>query len=56
MNNYKIVQRTNHHAVYASGLYDLTRALAWIDTYNPQHWDDKTVQATDLEIILEERP
>ena len=55
MNSYKIVQRANHHVVYASGFYDLTKALAWIDAYNPQHWDDKTIQAIDLEIIPEGR-
>ena len=50
---YRIVQKQNRHAVYASGFYSLARAEAWLATYNPQMWMDKTIQASDLEIIEE---
>jgi hypothetical protein len=50
---YKIVQKSNKHAVYASGFYSLGRAQQWLAAYDPRMWDDKTVQASDLEIVPE---
>jgi hypothetical protein len=50
---YKIVQKNNKHAVYASGFYNLGRAEQWLAAYDPRMWDDKTVQASDLEIVPE---
>lgn len=48
---YKIVQKKNHNAVYASGFSTLKRAEDWLTNYNPNYWTDKTIQASDLEII-----
>jgi hypothetical protein len=50
---FKIVQKRNKHAVYASGFHSLGRAEQWLADYDPRMWDDKTVQATDLEIVPE---
>jgi hypothetical protein len=50
---FKIVQKKNHNAVYASGFWDIERAQAWLATYNPQHWMEKDVTRDDLEIIAE---
>ena len=50
---YKIVQKRNKHAVYASGFYNLGRAEQWLAAYDPRMWDDKAVQASDLEIVPE---
>jgi hypothetical protein len=52
--SYKIVQRANHNAVYASGFYSLDRAEHWLAKYDRLIWDDKTVTADDLEIIPED--
>lgn len=51
---YKIRQRINPNAVYASGFYTIERALAWLDKYDPQMWTDKTITCDDLEIAEEE--
>ncbi len=51
--SFKIVQKANHLAIYASGFYTLDRALKWLEQYDPKMWMDKTIQATDLEIVPE---
>jgi len=51
--SYKIVQKKNHNAVYASGFYTLERARAWLANYNPVMWMDKSIKREDLEIIAE---
>lgn len=53
MSGFRIVQRANHNAVYATGFYSRERAEQWLDNYNPQHWIDKNIQRNDLEIIPE---
>ena len=52
--SFKIVQRKNRHAVYASGFWKRERAEAWLAEYNPQMWTEKDVQREDLMIIEEE--
>jgi len=51
--SYKIVQKKNHNAVYASGFWSLERAQAWLANYNPAMWMDKSIKREDLEIIAE---
>jgi hypothetical protein len=48
---FKIVQRKNRNAVYASGFYTVERAEQWLASYNPRMWMDKTIQREDLEIV-----
>ena len=50
---YKIVQKRNPHAVYASGFYSLEQAQLWLDKYDPAMWMDKTIESSDLEILEE---
>jgi hypothetical protein len=50
---FKIVQKKNKHAVYASGFWNIERAQRWLANYNPQMWDDKTIMADDLEIVTD---
>lgn len=50
---FKIVQKANQHAIYASGFHTLDRAEAWLRRYDPQMWMNKTVQRDDLEIVPE---
>lgn len=52
MTTYKIVHKSKP-ALFACGFYSLKRAEAWLAAYNPQMYTDKTVQATDLEIVAE---
>ena len=48
--SYKIVQKQNEHAVYASGFYSFGRAQDWINNYDPNMWMDKSIEAKDLTI------
>jgi hypothetical protein len=50
---FKIVQKKNPHALYASGFVTRARAETWLDNYDPKMWMDKTIQAKDLEIVEE---
>lgn len=52
---FKIVQKKNRNAVYASGFYSIERAQTWLAHYDPRHWDDKSVTREDLEIVKENR-
>lgn len=49
--SYKIVQKKDKNAVYASGFYSLGRAQDWLHSYDPKMWDDKSINAQDLEIM-----
>lgn len=55
MATFKIVQKKNHNAVYASGFHERGRAEEWLSRYNPRNWTDKSVMREDLEIIPDER-
>jgi hypothetical protein len=47
----RIVQRKNPNAVYAAGFYSIEAAQRWLAKYNPAQWDEKTIEAADLEIV-----
>lgn len=53
MASFRVVQKKNKNAVYASGFETIERAQAWLDRYNPRNWTDKTVIKEDLEIVPE---
>ena len=53
---FKIVQKKNRNAVYASGFYDMGRAQAWLERYDPKMWTDKSITRDDLEIVEESKP
>ena len=55
MTYYKIVQKKNHNAAYASGFSTAERAMQWLAAYDPNNWSDKTVQREDLVIIVDDR-
>ena len=47
---YKIVQKQNRNAVYAT-FDNRLRATKWLAQYDSRMWDDKSVKASDLEIV-----
>ena len=49
--SFKIVQKKNHHAVYASGFHIHERAEQWLAKYDKRLWMDKNVTRDDLEIV-----
>ena len=49
--SFKIVQKKNHHAVYASGFHIHERAEQWLAKYDKRLWTDKNVTRDDLEIV-----
>ena len=54
MTTYAIVHKDRkHHILFASGFYSLVRAQEWVEDYNPQSYDDKTIHREDLLIIDE---
>ena len=55
MTTYKIVHKTKP-ALFACGFYSLKRAEEWLAAYDPKHYVDKTVKASDLEIVPEGKP
>jgi hypothetical protein len=50
---FKIVQKKNRNAVYASGFWFIEGAQAWLAIYNPQYWMEKDVTRDELEIVEE---